>query len=98
GSEVRRFGTDEAGGFAAQRDFVATGSEANKQYGNGGIGSGRMPGFAQMLTPKMLDWGVAYERDCLDITTYTGTTPTCDTTGARAQATTTTGAKSSSGG
>lgn len=94
GSEIRRFGTDEEGGFVSHHDFVATGSEANKQYGHGGIGSGRMPGFAEMLTGKMINEVVAYERYCLDVTTYTGTTPPCDTSEPRAQATTTTAAKS----
>ena len=94
GSEIRRFGTDEEGGFEAQRDFVGAGSDEHKAYGRGGIGSGRMPGFSSMLPAKMLDWVVAYERYCLDATTYTGTTPTCDTTGARAEATTTTAASS----
>jgi mono/diheme cytochrome c family protein len=92
GAEIRRFGTDEEGGFASHREFVGTGSEANKAYGRGGIGSGRMPGFSSMLEKNMLDWVVAYERYCLDVTTYTGTTPPCDTSGARAEATTTTAA------
>jgi mono/diheme cytochrome c family protein len=86
----RRFGTDEAGGFAAQVDFVGLGSAPNKPYGNGGIGNGRMPGFGQvkttaapflgaMLTADQIKQIVAYERYCLDQTTYTGVTPVCDT-------------------
>jgi mono/diheme cytochrome c family protein len=92
GATTRRFGTDEEGGFAAHREFVASGSQANAAYGRGGIGTGRMPGFSEMLTDDMLDWVVAYERYCLDATTYTGTTPPCDTTDniPRVPATTTT--------
>jgi mono/diheme cytochrome c family protein len=99
GSEMRRFGTDEDGGFESQRDFVGAGSDEHKAYGRGGIGSGRMPGFSSMLTDDMLDWVVAYERYCLDATTYSGTTPACDTTDdiPRVDATTTT-TRASSGG
>jgi mono/diheme cytochrome c family protein len=93
GSEIRRFGTDEEGGFASQLDFVKNGSEDHKPYGRGGIGSGRMPGFSSMLTDEMLKQVVAYERYCLDATTYDGVTPPCDTSGPRAAATTTTAAK-----
>ena len=35
---IRRFGTDESGGFAAQVDFVSIGLDPFKAYGNGGIG------------------------------------------------------------
>ena len=57
-------------GFDAQVEFIKTGSEANKQYGNGGVGSGRMPGFSAMLTDEMIDEIVAYERNDLNDTTY----------------------------
>jgi mono/diheme cytochrome c family protein len=99
GAEIRRFGTDEQGGFDLHREFVGTGSDEHKAYGRGGIGSGRMPGFSSMLTDDMLDWVVAYERYCLDVTTYTGTTPACDTTEdiPRVPATTTT-TRATSGG
>ena len=40
-------------------------------YGNGGIGSGRMPGFANMLTPDQIKEIVSYERYCLDTSTFT---------------------------
>jgi hypothetical protein len=86
----RRFGTDEAGGFQAQVDFVSNGTAPFRPYGNGGIGSGKMPGFNQvptaaspligaMLTPDQLKEIIYYERYCLDSTTYTGVTPRCDT-------------------
>ncbi len=39
----------------APGEFVTLGSEANEQYGNGGIGSGRMPGFGEMLTEDMIN-------------------------------------------
>ncbi len=48
--EIRRFGTDESGGFEAQLEFVQSGSFNHKAYGNSGIGTGRMPGFSQMLS------------------------------------------------
>ena len=48
--EIRRFGDDESGGFAAQVTFVGAGSVPNKGYGDIGIGSGRMPGFTNMMT------------------------------------------------
>jgi mono/diheme cytochrome c family protein len=80
GQSIRRFGSGEEG-FADQVDFVTNGSEANKGYGNGGIGSGRMPGFGQMLPPEYIEMIVAYERGedadgnpvpGLDDTTYPG--------------------------
>ncbi len=91
GDVVRRFGTDAAGGFQAQADFVSNGSAPYKGYGNNGMGDGMMPGFAQtptaaaphlgaMLTKKQLNEIIYYERYCLASTTYTGVTPVCDTT------------------
>jgi mono/diheme cytochrome c family protein len=86
----RRFGTDAQGGFQVQADFVSNGSAPFKPYGNLGLGSGKMPGFAQvkttaapmlgaMLTPTQLKQIIYYERYCLESTTYTGVTPVCDT-------------------
>ena len=49
GATVRRFGTDANGGWALQQQFITDGSDPNKGYGIGGIGSGKMPGFGQML-------------------------------------------------
>lgn len=92
GGVIRRFGTDEEGGFQAQVDFVTQGSEEFKAYGRGGIGSGRMPGFGEMLTQNQIKEIVGYERYCLEATNYDGVTPPCSTT-QRAQATTTTAAK-----
>ena len=90
---IRRFGTDEAGGFAAQVDFVSTGSIPFKAYGNGGIGNGKMPGFANMLTKQQIEEIVSYERYCLDTSTFTGVEPVCDTnSGSRTPPTTTTAA------
>ena len=42
--------------------FVETGSENGKKYGQQGQGSGRMPGFGQLLTPEQLQAIVEYER------------------------------------
>ena len=47
GDEIRRFGTDEDGGFDSQVDFVTQRLEPYKEYGNGGIGTGKMPGFGE---------------------------------------------------
>ncbi len=72
GDEIRRFGPgsiDSANGKANQA-FVAAGSNSEQAYGIGGIGSGRMPGFGEMLTPQMIKEIVAYERDGIDATTY----------------------------
>jgi mono/diheme cytochrome c family protein len=89
--EIRRFGTDEAGGFAAQVDFVTLGSFNHKEYGNGGIGSGRMPGFSKMLSPEFIKKIVSYERYCLNTSTFLAVEPVCETgTGPRVPATTTT--------
>jgi mono/diheme cytochrome c family protein len=91
GATERRFGSDEQGGFEAQVEFVTQGSEENMPYGRGGIGTGRMPGFGEMLTDDMIKQIVAYERYCLGVTTYTGVTPACDASGKpRVPATTTT--------
>jgi mono/diheme cytochrome c family protein len=42
--------------------FVETGSEDGKKYGQQGQGSGRMPGFGQMLTTEQIQAIVEYER------------------------------------
>jgi mono/diheme cytochrome c family protein len=109
GGVIRRFGTDAAGGFQAQVDFVSNGSAPFRPYGNLGLGSGKMPGFAQtksaaapllgaMLTTDEVKRIVYYERYCMEDTTYTGVTPVCDLgpnngTGPRTPPTTTTTAK-----
>jgi mono/diheme cytochrome c family protein len=102
---MRRFGTDESGGFTAQVDFVSNGSAPFKPYGNLGLGSGKMPGFGQvattaapylgaMLTPDQVKEIVHYERYCLDSTTYTAVSPACaDGTKPVTEPTTTTTAK-----
>jgi len=77
--EIRRFGNDESGGFAAQLDFVQLGSVPFKGYGNSGIGTGRMPGFASMMTARQLAEVISYERYCLDTSTYLTVQPTCVT-------------------
>ena len=77
------------GGFQAQVDFVGHGSAPFKPYGNLGLGSGKMPGFGQvktaaapilgaMLTAKQIKQIVYYERYCMESTTYTAVSPTCD--------------------
>jgi mono/diheme cytochrome c family protein len=92
--EIRRFGTDEAGGFAAQVAFVTSGSLSHKPYGNGGIGTGRMPGFARMLTKSEIEKIVSYERYCLDTSTFLRVDPICITdTKPRVEPTSTTKAK-----
>jgi len=58
GSTVRQF-PDEADHV----EFIQTGSEQGKRYGMQGQGSGRMPGFAQMLTPEQIQAIVNYERN-----------------------------------
>jgi mono/diheme cytochrome c family protein len=89
GDLLRRFGTDEAGGYQAQVDFVSLGSAPFKPYGNLGLGSGKMPGFGQaataaaphlgpMLTADQIKKIVYYERYCMDSTTFTQASPTCD--------------------
>jgi mono/diheme cytochrome c family protein len=67
-AEVRRFpGTQ---GPQDHIDFVTEGSENEKPYGQGGIGSGKMPGFGRMLTPEMIKLIVEYERGEIDDTNY----------------------------
>jgi mono/diheme cytochrome c family protein len=92
---IRRFGTDISGGFDAQVQFVMLGSKPFQAYGNLGIGSGRMPGFANMLTPAQIDEIVSYERYCLDTSTFTKVEPACSTSAPyyREPATTTTAVK-----
>lgn len=50
------------GGVAKHVEFVTNGSEFQKTYGTQGIGSGRMPGFGQVLTARQIDEIVIYER------------------------------------
>ena len=89
--EIRRFGSDESGGFESQVEFVQTGSIPNKEYGNNGNGTGRMPGFAKMLKKSDIEKIVSYERYCVDSSTFTQTDPACETgTGPRVTPTTTT--------
>lgn len=45
-----------------QVDFITVGSEFGKLYGVNGQGSGRMPGFGQMLTEAQIQAIVEYER------------------------------------
>jgi len=86
---VSRFGSDAAGGWKSQYDFVAAGSNPFQPYGNGGLGSGKMPGFAKMLTEDQLGRIISYERGCINTTTYLGASPICPTP-AKAPPTTTT--------
>jgi mono/diheme cytochrome c family protein len=90
GDVQRRFGDDASGGWAAQYSFVALGSQPFKPYGNLGIGSGRMPGFAQvpskmypyvgaMLSQDQLSAIVSFERDCLETIDYQKVSPVCET-------------------
>ena len=43
-------------------DFVTAGSDDEKNYGARGVGTGRMPGFGEMLTPEQIQAIVNYER------------------------------------
>lgn len=43
-------------------EFIAAGSVRNKRYGDRGVGAGRMPGFARILTPQQIERIVEYER------------------------------------
>jgi mono/diheme cytochrome c family protein len=61
GVELRQFPT-LADGIKKHIEFITTGSDFQKQYGTQGIGSGRMPGFGQMLTPEQIQQIVTYER------------------------------------
>jgi mono/diheme cytochrome c family protein len=51
-----------AGGVQKHVEFVTTGSDFQKTYGSQGIGSGRMPGFGQILSREQIDEIVIYER------------------------------------
>jgi len=79
GDTQRRFGTDAEGGWQDHADFVTSGSDPNKEYGFRGIGTGRMPGFGQMLTPEQIGAIVSYERNCLEDTNYKGVSRACPT-------------------
>ncbi len=46
----------------AHYDFIYDGSVAGAGYGNGGQGSGRMPGFGKSLPPELIQAVVDYER------------------------------------
>ena len=69
GGTVRRFGSGDIG-ERAMNDFVGLGSTPFVGYGKTGIGSGRMPGFAKMLTADQICLIVEYERDGLQETSY----------------------------
>jgi len=58
---------------------VSSRSAPNKGYGDIGIGSGRMPGFANMMTPEQIGMVVSYERYCLDTSTFLAAQPMCQT-------------------
>ena len=45
-----------------QVDFIIRGSDEAVQYGVNGIGSGRMPGFGQVLSERQIELIVLYER------------------------------------
>ncbi len=79
GDTVRRFGDDESDGWSRQVQFVTDGSDPDKEYGYRGFGSGRMPGFGQMLQPEQIAAIVSYERYCLENTDYHKVEPYCST-------------------
>jgi mono/diheme cytochrome c family protein len=49
-------------GIQKHTEFVTTGSEFQQPYGTQGIGSGRMPGFGQILSKEQIEQIVIYER------------------------------------
>jgi mono/diheme cytochrome c family protein len=55
-----------AAGAQEQIDFVCEGSEFGQPYGEHGQGSGRMPGFCDMLTTEQIAAIVEYERNLGD--------------------------------
>lgn len=57
GSTLTQFVTPES-----QVSFVTTGSVYQQAYGVRGIGTGKMPGFGEVLTPEQIEAIVAYER------------------------------------
>jgi mono/diheme cytochrome c family protein len=57
GSESRQFPNE-----SDQVSFVGAGSELGKKYGQQGQGSGRMPGYEQLLTDDQIRAIVEYER------------------------------------
>jgi mono/diheme cytochrome c family protein len=57
GSESRQFPNE-----SDQVSFVGAGSELGKRYGQQGQGSGRMPGYEQLLTDDQIRAIVEYER------------------------------------
>jgi mono/diheme cytochrome c family protein len=61
GVELRQF-PPLGGGVAKHVEFVTKGSDFQKPYGTQGIGSGRMPGFGEMLSARQIDEIVLYER------------------------------------
>jgi len=58
GATLRRFPTAEE-----HAEFIAAGSEFGVGYGVNGQGSGRMPGFGEMLTEEQIAAVVDYERE-----------------------------------
>jgi mono/diheme cytochrome c family protein len=93
--EKERFTNNTSGsGVEQQIQFVTQGSIANAPYGNNGVGTGRMPGFAKMLTKSEIEKIVSYERYCLDTSTFLKVEPVCITdTKGRVEPTSTTAAK-----
>jgi mono/diheme cytochrome c family protein len=68
--ELERFSDNTNGtGLAQQILFVTSGSDSQAPYGNNGVGTGRMPGFGELLTKEQIAEIVTYEREGLDKTT-----------------------------
>ena len=61
GVELRQF-PPLAEGVSKHVEFVTKGSDFQKPYGTQGIGSGRMPGFGQLLSARQIDEIVLFER------------------------------------
>ena len=65
-SAVRKQFPGGAAGFQEMVDFIYEGSARGQAYGRHGQGSGRMPGFGQMLTEEQIQAIVEYERNLED--------------------------------
>ena len=78
--EIRRFGTDEDGGFAAQVDFVERRfAAATRSTATAASAPGACPASRKMLTKEYIEQIVSYERYCLDRRRSSAVEPVCVT-------------------
>ena len=73
GNEKQRFhdSATNGTGVTQQENFITTGSDNEMTYGDGGLGSGKMPGFGEMLSADQIAEIVQYEREGIDKTPVT---------------------------